>query len=474
MSQGFPRRTFLKGIGQSAISLAGATSLGVGSLDASSSTLSPQERKVHIPEHLPPRLTISAWLWQWLVACNPGEPFSNLDKVFAEHTERRFNAIRADVALNWAFDNNGRARGPVEVAPWVPGASENLRVVSGKGGIRYDVLEHVLHMFEMAKKHNVYIIATSWAYQDSTTHLADPKLRQEVFSVPLGDRFELLADLHDRLIQELKKHGLEKQLAFVELHNELDGSDFPKGYLVQKPLVEKALQRLQQAHPDILFDADYAAPHPDNPSFPGYFSLPDNIQVADQHCYTLGVQKALHDLTNTWGTQVPNPKGNSLLNWLTDGSTKISWEEWSRRAERVRRGWWPLMWFFENITKPDRYDYWMFQHFGEYSAMMASLIKTNFRAWGKFARDKGLPAIVDEGYIFYPPLNSRFEESAAGRQLSELVVDVAIEQSYWGVVLSNYIGPSEPMWTLHPEWIRETNQRFLGSEPSGLIESDFQ
>ena len=59
------------------------------------------------------------------------------------------------------------------------------------------------------------MIATSWEYQDSTTHLADPKLREDVFSTPLPERFERLANMYDRLIRELKKRGLEKQIAFV-------------------------------------------------------------------------------------------------------------------------------------------------------------------------------------------------------------------------------------------------------------------
>ena len=87
----------------------------------------------------------------------------------------------------------------------------------------------------------------------------------------------------------------------------MNASEFPKGWEAQKPLVERALGRLQRQHPDILFTADYVNVGPCfGRDLPGYDSLPDNLQVADHHIYTLGIQKALHDLTNTWlGQQIP-------------------------------------------------------------------------------------------------------------------------------------------------------------------------
>ena len=134
-----------------------------------------------------------------------------------------------------------------------------------------------------------------------------------------------------------------------------------------------------------------------------------------------------------------------------------------KRAERVRRAWWPIQWFFANLREPDRYDFWMFEHFGQFAGTMKTLLQIGMREWGGFARQRGIPAVIDEGYIFWPPRNSRFEESAAGRLIDEVVVDTAIEQDYWGVMVSNYCGPHEPIWTENPVWIRRVNERFLRS-----------
>ena len=111
--EGLPRRKFLKDVGQSALGIVAASELANTPVMATT----PLSDPVKVPGHLPTRLTISAWLWHWLVACTPGEPYDDLDRVFAEHVERKFNTTRADVALNWCFDQQGRPRGPIDVAP---------------------------------------------------------------------------------------------------------------------------------------------------------------------------------------------------------------------------------------------------------------------------------------------------------------------------------------------------------------------
>jgi hypothetical protein len=462
---GMPRRAFLKGAGQTGLGVMAASG-AISSAEAKPP--SQQAGQVKIPAHLPPRLTISMWYVSWLLACSPGEPYHDLDRTFAEHSERNLNTIRADVALDWVFDREGRPRGPIEIAPWIDGGlSDNIRGLNGKGGVRYVPLERVLKMFELAKKYKVCVIATTWQYQDgSTPLLADPKLREDILSTPLPERFDHLAKMYDRLIQELKKNDLEKQLAYVELHNELNFAELPQGLLTQKPLVERALRRLQEAHPDILFTADYAGVGANfhMADFPGYDALPANMQVADNHFYEGAIYNALWDATGTWeGDHVPpDPKDNGLLRWLIGSKPRVSWEELSKGANRHGRRSWPWEWLFANLD-PDRYDYWLFEHFGQYSAMMMSLIQAWMRGWGAFARQRGLPAVVSEGYIYEPPRNSRFEESAAGRLLFEHAVDTAIEQGYWGVILSTYCGPDMPIWTENPEWIKKTNELFLKS-----------
>ncbi len=81
------------------------------------------------------------------------------------------------------------------------------------------------------------------------------------------------------------------------------------------------------------------------------------------------------------------------------------------------------------------------------------------------AKARKLPAVIDEGYIFYPPYGSRFEQSAAGRYISEAVADICIENGYWGYYLSGYTRPNTLAWRDddHCDKIKAINEKFLKS-----------
>jgi hypothetical protein len=46
-------------------------------------------------------------------------------------------------------------------------------------------------------------------------------------------------------------------------------------------------------------------------------------------------------------------------------------------------------------------------------------------------------------------------------QLLDVVVDTAIEQRYWGMMITALAAPGEPVWKQNPEWLKRSNQRFL-------------
>ena len=86
-----------------------------------------------------------------------------------------------------------------------------------------------------------------------------------------------------------------------------------------------------------------------------------------------------------------------------------------------------------------------------------------FAAHSAEARRRGLPQVLDEGGIFYPPLGSRFDESAAGRLYYEYMGDLAAEHGYWGFMPTTYCGPEQPIWQENPEWLAKINEKFLSS-----------
>ena len=139
--------------------------------------------------------------------------------------------------------------------PWIAGHGCNFSSVNARGGGRLDVLARLLHLFELARRHGVWVILASWEYQDSSWFVADPRVRAEVYAVPEERRFMHLAEHHDRLLGILKSRGLAESVAFVEVHNEPEYSDFPRG-LEGKRFHQGAVALLRARHPDILISVE--------------------------------------------------------------------------------------------------------------------------------------------------------------------------------------------------------------------------
>ena len=227
-----------------------------------------------IPAHLPEKLAISFWYWGWITAALPDEPYGDLQQCMVELKERGFNAIRVDAGYNWCFNLDGTARGEMAFGPWMLDGSHGITME--KGGGRHDVLKRVVRLMELAKQYDVYVILTSWEYQDSTSFVSDAKIREEVFAIPKENRLLHMARQLDRLISTLKDRDLDKNIAFVEPHNEIEYSDFPKGQ-AGKGLHAEAIAFLRDAHPDILVSGDFQV-HDRR-------QVPDNVQVYDIHMY---------------------------------------------------------------------------------------------------------------------------------------------------------------------------------------------
>lgn len=145
-------------------------------------------RPVGVPSHLPERLTICYYGWDWITSALPDEPYGDLERAMVETRERGFHCVRPEMGLNWMFDLEGRRRGKLKFLDWIPGASFNLHCVDGKGGGEHDVFDRVMRLFELADKHDMYVIMTEWEYQDAVAHTADARIRDEIIGVPSGSR----------------------------------------------------------------------------------------------------------------------------------------------------------------------------------------------------------------------------------------------------------------------------------------------
>jgi hypothetical protein len=415
-----------------------------------SAALAMTEPGYTLPGHLPQKLSIGMFIWNWIVMATPGEPYHDLEKAVAGLVERGFNAVRVETGLNWCFTADGKPRGEMEFGPWIPGYRDNLTSVNAVGGARLDVLKRVVHLMELAKKYGVYVILTDWEYQDSSWFVADPKIRAEVLNVPEPQRFMRLASHHDRLLRILKDKGLQQNVAFVEVHNEPDASRFPQGP-EGKRLHEEAIAMLRDRHPDILISADYTSHNP--------AVVPDNTQVYDQHTYT-GLYWSLYSQTVEAKDFDPtNPRKNALLRRLLKDPF-VPYEPFMKAAENVgTAAWRPRDWLYYNLDN-QAFDAWILeQYMREESALKAAALRM-FEGDAKEAARRKIPAVCDEGGYFYPPLNSKFEITSPGTSMFDLQVDLAIRHGYWGMMPTTYCGPEHPIWE-NVQWLRTINQRFL-------------
>jgi hypothetical protein len=438
-------------------------------------------KTVAIPPHLPKHLAICYFGWDWITSALPDEDYGDLDRVMRETKERGFNCIRPDLGVGLMYDSAGKRRDRIEFGPWISGASENLQCVNCRGGGAHDLYERVMRLLELAEKYDLYVIGTTWLYQDFVCHVADERLRQEILTVPYADRLMFLAKQWDLLLRDCEERGLAHRIAMVELLNELSGTPVavPADRAIPKPSVEDWLHQrwpradwpatrgksdemlvfLQQKHPRLLFTIDFGAvDHMTE-------LLPESAQVADFHVYSEGLTQAVASacgLALFDASLVPNPAGNKILrSLLKDGP--IPWEDFKRRASRVRDGWHPIAWLYANVDNA-RYDVWCVEHFAENRTGIERTTEEPFRKAVDFASVRGLPMVVDEGYLCYPPLGSRLVMLPEGRYSEEFAVNIAIQRGVWGILTTGYFRPNTPLaWhdDSQCDWIAGLNRRIL-------------
>ena len=441
--------------------------------------------RTRIASHLPKRLAICYYGWDWLTSALPDEAYGDLDRAMRETKERGFNCIRPDMGLGLLYDRSGQRLGRLEFRARLPGVNSNMQCVDAKGGGIHDVWQRVMHLFELAEKHDLYIIGTSWLYQDLLTDVADDALRTELVSVPYNDRMMLLAKQWDWLLTDLKCRGLVHRLAMMELGNELECvpcSAAPEHTapptwqawidesLLKAPpeqsreLARQALALVQEKHPDVLSTVDFAsADH-----LATFF--PDNAQVVDHHVYSDGVTNDLLEMMKKSGganrfsyETGPVLEGNDIRSLLR--TDIMDWPEFCRRTEGTRKGWWPTAWFYQNIDN-SKYDAWCMAHYDSYRARIKESVEKAFYTAANFAKARGLPLVVDEGFVFYPPLHSRFVTTPEGRWGEEIAVNSAIAHGYWGILPTGYFRPNTPLVWYNDsqcEWIAGLNLRILNS-----------
>jgi hypothetical protein len=282
--------------------------------------------------------------------------------------------------------------------------------------------------------------------------VADPAIRAEVYGIPEGERLRHMARQHDRLLRMLKDRGLSRWIAFVEVHNEVEYSEFPQG-AEGKRLHTESIAFLRERHPEILITGDFASHDP--------AIVPDNAQVYDDHVYAGAALyfDGLYDRTVRHPQFNPqDPRALPAFRQLAKPDL-IPWDVFMKPAGNIREWWRPIMYLYANLDNA-KFDRWMHDRLAELEPQIKATAEEIMGRDAREAARRGIPAVVDEGGFFYPPLGSRFEESGEGLRFFDFMADLAVRLGYWGFMPTTYCGPEQPLWTVNPGWLKEVNTRF--------------
>ncbi len=427
-----------------------------------------------IPRHLPRKLTISLWDFSWYTQTMPGEPFDDLDRAFGEAVERGYNTVRVCAMPYLLFGPSAQEQEALHFTNLGGGYGQRTRWYNARGGAVLDGRAHLLRLFQTAKRHNCYVILSSWEYQQSPSFLATPHWYKDLLTIPPRERFMALAQALSRLIAFLKDHDVADHIAYAEVHNEVDMSklrdvanpdDDPVA--AQKPYLEDAVAALRARHPDILMTVCYGTP-----PITHMRAAPDNLQVAHFHLYIYGVLGALVEAVGlrSPSASFPTSAGQALLR--SDAPPYEAWtpragEEWRLEATGVGRG----LFYVHDWADPTKWDLWLYDHYGAHREAMRQGITLRLEVVADWAKAHTIPAVLGEGYVGYTPLLTSFEEGPVGKDVAEHAITTCLRLGFWGVILCSNAAPHHPFWQ-DVAWQQTWNQHILAAhEQPALLPS---
>ena len=418
----------------------------------------PAKHLESVPAHLPRRLTISLWDFSWYTQTTPEEPFHDLDAAFAQAVERGYNTVRICAMPFLLFGAHGIDAAQMRLTDMGAGVGRRTRWYDVAGGAVLDGRERLRALFEAARRHDCFIILSSWEYQQSPAFLQGREWYDALMAIPHGARHVAMANAMVDLVQHLKDLGLADRIAYAELHNEVDLSRLvpqgePEPYWAQRALVADAVTVMRDAHPDIVATSCYGVP-----PYTDLASVPDNGQVAHFHVYVYGVLAALEEWAGVRVTppEFPRPQLESLLR--DDAPSFAGYakevESWRLEATGVSAS----MFYTYDWVDTAKWDRWLYENYQAFRIAMRQSIDDKLALLARWADQRRVPMVIGEGWIGYTPLLAEFEDGPIGQGLAEHAIQRSLELGAWGVVLGSNSAPHHPGWA-NVEWQQKWNSR---------------
>jgi hypothetical protein len=404
---------------------------------------------VPLPAHLPDRLTISLWDFTWYTRTGPGEPFEDLDAAFARAVELGYNTVRI-CAMPFFLFRSGLDTSALTLGPLGGQYAQRTRWYDVKATTTIDAREHLLEFFRAAKRHDCFVIISSWEYQQSSSFSAGRAWYDALMAVDPEERAEVLADAHADLVDLLREHDLDDRVAFVELHNEVQAGYLTDGLppdesavVALRPRLTRGIERFKSRHDDVPVTVNYA-----RVPLGELRGVPANVDVAVFHPYIYGVldEMVQRYRLRTDGSSFPQdevratflrPGAPDFVDWLPPEE-----DRWKLEATIVGK---PEI-YLHDWCDVDTYDRWLYDRYATYKAAMENKLVIWIEAGADFALERGVPLVLGEGWVGYTPAGGSFEEGPVGAEICRLAVRTAARVGARGTVVCSNAAPHHTMW----------------------------
>jgi hypothetical protein len=434
-------------------------------------------RPVRVPDHLPESLTITLWDFSWYVRTGAGEPFEDVDQAFAEAVERGYNTIRI-CAMPFLLFGSGLDTSAVSLDRLGGEYAQGVRWYDVKSPTVFDGRAKLLELFEAAARHDVFIILSSWEYQQSSAFGTDRAWFDALMAVPAEERAERLADSLADLVDFVAERGLDDRIAFTEIHNEVQighltdglnavpdtaGSHWDDLVLALEPRLTRAVDRFHARHPERLCTVNYS-----RVPVGAMRGVPKNIDVLVTHPYVYGV---LDEVTAAFALRGPladfpqeqvtaagilRPDAPPAATWTLTGDAA-----WKLEATIVGKG----EIYLHDWIDAGAFDRFLYERYQTHRTEMERILTTWMSVAADHAAARGIPFVFGEGWVGYTPLGGDFEEGPVGAQFCRLAMKESRRFGAWGSIVCSNAAPHHPMWR-DVALQHECNEIFAGAEPA--------
>lgn len=418
--------------------------------------------------HLPDALTITLWDFSWYVRTGEGEPFADLDAAAAAAVDRGYNTIRI-CAMPFLLFGSGLDTSDVSLDRLGGDYGQGVRWYDVKAPTRFDGRALLTALFEVCRRHGLFVILSSWEYQQSASFSTDDSWWRALAAVDPEDRAERLAESFSLMIDFLRERGLDDRIAFVELHNEvttghlmdgLDAGGETARVIAIEPRLSRGITRFHELQPATPVTVNYS-----RVPVGAMRAIPAEVDVIVVHPYVYGVLDEVTAAFDLRGALADFPRAAVEAAGLLqpDAPEATSWvlppeAAWKMDATIVGK---PEI-FMHDWMDAEAFDRYLYERYESHRIEMHRVLSIWLDVAADAAVARGIPLVLGEGWVGYTPLHSWFEEGPVGAAYCRFAVAESARVGAWGTIVCSNAAPHHPMWG-EIALQQECNELFISS-----------